>query len=56
MHLLIEKIKCPWGFGDKTRHNCQMCSYCNLEDCPTGAYFVRNRENDRPVFEHWLIK
>ena len=35
-----QKIRCPWGLGDKTRQDCGNCKYSNLGDCPPGAYFV----------------
>jgi hypothetical protein len=52
----MERITCPWKFGEKTPEDCKECRYGNLGDCPVGAYFARNAPEDRHLWEKYLVK
>jgi len=52
--MMTEMIVCPSKLGNKTREECNGCQWCSLGDCPPGAYFVRNEEGDRKLFEDYL--
>ena len=47
-------LVCPSKLGDKTRDECSVYQCCSLKNYPPGAYFVRNQEGDRPLYEDYL--